>query len=333
MTKTIQKTATISSRKPSFRNAPELSLSETRKQIELPVMREDMLSVKNKIPSSYEMVLLKRGKEVNPLGEVKVNRPFIRHEELMDWLCEEFDKLGFGFKLHKHQLSQGNFSLFQQYLFDYDIKTPDDREISPLVFIKNSFVGGPALELHFGTFRYICTNGAIHEEKELQHITANSNNWNSLRQNGLLGRLETALNSYTRVSEFFNHLYSIPLSDKFGKLFSPGLLPIGLRKQILASLELSQDISINIDIPKKNARIKSRYLKEENLINIANSISLTSDLSLWDVYNRFTSYSSNQLESGSGILNANRHIDNAFSVITERKKFVQTKKTQEMFSN
>jgi hypothetical protein len=117
----------------------------------------------------------------------------------------------------------------------------------------------------------------------------------------------------------------MPFSDKFEKLFSPGLLPIGLRKKILASLELSQDIDVNIDIPRKKAKTKSRYLKEADLVNIRDTVSLTGNLSMWDVYNRFTSYTSTQLESGGGILNANRHIDFAFSTVAERKRTEEKK--------
>ena len=327
MAKVIQKTETKQRIGPSFFSTEALSIPETREVITLPVKREDLFSVKNKIPSSYQMVLLERGKEVSTLGEVKADRPFIRHEELMDWLCDEFDKIGIEFKLRTHSLSQGKFSLFQQYLFNFDIETPDRKYVNPLVFIKNSFVGGPAFELHFGTYRYICENGAIHTEKEMLHITANSKNWNNIRGHGLTGKFEAALDSYKDVSEFFRLLYGMPLSDKFQKLFSPGLLPIGLRKQILASLELSHDITVNIDVPKKNTKIKSRYLKEEDLVNIKKSISFTGNLSLWDVYNLFTSYSSNQLKSGSGELNANRYIDNAFSVITGRRKPAGKKQT------
>ncbi len=326
MTKAIRETGVKSRQESAFSNINALSLQKTRADVKLPVIREKMISVEKKIPSSYQMVLFKSRNEVRPLGEVKADRPFILHEELMDWLCEEFDKFGIDFKLHKNQLHQGKFALFQQYLFNYDIGTPDRQKISPLVFIKNSFVGGSAFELHFGTFRYICTNGAIHTEKELSHITANSNNWKSLRQNGLIGTFERAFAAYKNVSGFFRTLHDMSFTDKFEKLFSPGLLPIGLRKQVLASLELSEDIIVNIDTPKKKVKVKSRYLKEENLVQIRDTISVTGNLSMWDVYNRFTSYTSNQLASGSGILNASRHIDHAFSVLAERKKSEKVKK-------
>jgi hypothetical protein len=122
----------------------------------------------------------------------------------------------------------------------------------------------------------------------------------------------------------------MPFVDKYEKLFSPGLLPIGLRKHILASLEMSQDIEVNIETQKKKVKSKSRYLKEEDFAKISDHISLTEDLSVWDVYNRFTSYTSNQIESSSGIMNANRHIDYAFSVIAERKKHITSKITQKV---
>jgi hypothetical protein len=319
MTNAIQETGVKSRNARDFYNIGTLDLRKTRAKVKLPVTREGMISIENKIPSSYQMVLLKSGNEVRPLGEVKADRPFILHEELMDWLCEEFDKFGVKFGLQINNVSQGNFSLFQQYVFDHYIGTPDRQKISPSALIKNSFVGGSAFELHFGTYRYVCANGAIHTEKELVHITANSKNWTGLRKNGLYGILEKAFASYKNVSEFFRLLYDMSFSEKFEKLFSPGLLPIGLRKQVLASLELSEDITVNIDVLRKKVKSKSRYLKEENLVNIRESISLESDLSMWDVYNRFTNYTSNQLSSGGGMLNANRHIDYAFSVIAGRK--------------
>ena len=301
-----------------FSVSEELNLAETRAQIKLPVIRENMISVKNKIPSSHQMVLLKGDKELKLLGEVKANRPFILHEELMDWLCEEFSKLGMAFKLRSNTVQQKVFSLFQQYLFDFEINTPDNKGISPLVFVKNSFVVGSAFELHFGTFRYTCTNGAIHTE-EISSVTANSGNWKNLRTNGISGAFDNAFTSYRNVSDFFSSLHAMPLSDKFEELFSPGLLPIGLRKRALASLESSNDIIINIDSPKKKARTKSRYLKESDFVNIRDTVSLTGDLSMWDMYNRFTNYTSTQLESGGGVLSANRHIDHAFTAITGKK--------------
>ena len=302
-----------------FAATEELNLAETRKQIRLPIFREDMITVKNNIRSSNQMVLLKADKELKPLGEVKASRPFIPHEELMDWLCEEFSKLGLEFKLRVSTLHQKAFSLLQQYLFNFDIDTPDRQGISPLVYVKSSFVTGSVFELHFGTFRYTCTNGAIHTE-EITHITVNSKNWKSLRANGFVVMFEKAFASYRNVSEFFRFLYAMPLSDKFEELFSPGLLPIGLRKHMLASLESSNDITVNIDVPKKRVKIKSRYLQEADLAKIRETVTLTGDLSMWDMYNRFTNYTSTQLESGNGVLNANHHIDHAFTVIAGRKK-------------
>jgi len=296
----------------------ELDLTETRTQIKLPIFRENMITVKNNIPSSNQMVLLSTDKELKTLGEVKASRPFILHEDLMDWLCGEFSKLGLEFKLMFSSLYQKAFSLLQQYLFNFDNDTPDNQGISPLVYVKSSFVAGSVFELHFGTFRYTCTNGAIHTE-EITHITANVKNWKSLRANGIVVAFEKAFASYRNVSDFFRFLYSMPLSDKFEELFSPGLLPIGLRKHILASLESSNDITVNIDIPKKRVKTKSRYLQEADLANIRDTVTLTGDLSMWDMYNRFTNYTSTQLESGSGVLNANHHIDHAFTVIAGRK--------------
>jgi len=302
-----------------FSVTEELDLAKTRTQIKLPIFRENMVTVKNNIPSSNQMVLLRTDKELKPLGEVKASRPFIPHEELMDWLCEEFSKLGLEFKLRVSTLHQKAFSLLQQYLFNFDIDTPDRQGISPLVYVKSSFVTGSVFELHFGTFRYTCTNGAIHTE-EITHITVNSKNWKSLRANGFVVMFEKAFASYRNVSEFFRFLYAMPLSDKFEELFSPGLLPIGLRKHMLASLESSNDITVNIDVPKKRVKIKSRYLQEADLAKIRETVTLTGDLSMWDMYNRFTNYTSTQLESGNGVLNANHHIDHAFTVIAGRKK-------------
>ena len=325
MSKAVPETTTRNPGNKLFSNTKALGLAETRAEIKLPILREDMISVENDIPSSYQMVLYKRDKELTSIGEVKANRPFIPHEELMDWLCEEFDKLGIKFKLRRNSVRQNVFSLFQEYLFNYNIDTPDNQGISPLVYVKNSFVGGSVFELHFGTFRYTCTNGAIHTE-EISHITANSKNWKSLRENGLIGEFEKAFSSYGNISNFFRSLYETPFKDRFDKLFTPGLLPIGLRKQALASLESSNDIIVNIDVPNKKVKTKSRYLKEFDLINIRDTISLTGNLSMWDVYNRFTNYTSTQLESGTGIVNANRHIDHAFTVITGRERQKPSKK-------
>jgi len=313
------KTVKKNSNKKPFFVTEELDLTKARTQIKLPVFRENMITVKNNIPSSNQMVLLKIDKELKPLGEVKATRPFIPHEELTDWLYEEFSKLGVEFKLRVSNLHQNAFSLLQQYLFNIDIDTPDNQGISPLVYVKNSFVTGSVFELHFGTFRYICTNGAIHTE-EITHITANSKNWKSLRTNGITGTFNKAFVSYRNVSDFFRFLYSMPLSDKVVKLFSPGLLPLGLRKRILASLELSNDITVNIDTPRKRVKTKSRYLREADFVNIRKVVSFTGDLSMWDMYNRFTNYTSTQIESGNGLLNANHHIDHAFSVIAGRTK-------------
>jgi hypothetical protein len=319
MRNSVAKTAIKSLKDKPFSITNALNLAETRSKIKFPVVRENMITVKNKIPSSYQMVMFKSKNELKPLGEVKASRPFILHEDLMDWLCEEFDKLGIDFKLRVNSVQQKAFSLYQQYLFNFDVNTPDREGISPLVFVKNSFITGSAFELHFGTFRYTCTNGATHTE-EISHIAANSKNWKSLRTNGLVGEFNKAFNLYGKISSFFSYLYDIPLSDKFEELFSPGLLPIGLRKHLLASLESSDDVTVNIDVPKKKVKSKSRYLKETDLANIKNTVSLTGDLSMWDIYNRFTNYTSTLLGSGSGILNANRHIDHAFSVIAGRKK-------------
>jgi len=296
----------------TYASVPALDLAVERQKIAFPVHRETQLSETHQFVSSFNRISVpdpnSPGRTM-PIGEVPVTRPYLPYGETMDWIVKEFEEIGIPFKLRRSAIDRKNFSLYQEYLFDQDIAPPDGEGISPMVLVHSSYTKGSPLNLYLGTYRFICDNGAIVSTGKNTHLSVNSRNWGGLQDNGFHADFRSALDHYSDVSAFYAKLNSVSLSETAEGIFKPKMIPFCMRKKVIGWLEEDGVIAVNITTDRQ-AGEKYKAIKEEDLSS-PDLITVTGNVSTWDVYNRFTHIGSH-LSSASRILIASKSIDRVF---------------------
>jgi hypothetical protein len=295
-----------------YADAPGLDLAAERKRIDFPVIRESQLSESCQFVSGFTRISVRDPNapgKILPIGEVPVLRPYLPYGETMDWIVKEFEEIGIPFKLRASVINRKNYNLYQEYIFDQEVTPPDSEGISPMVLVHSSYVKGSPLSLYLGTYRYVCSNGAIVSVGGKTRITVNRLNWGSLRDNGFHDDFRDAFDHYADVSAFYARLSRIPLAEAADGIFKSQLIPFCLRKKVIGQLEEDGCVAVNITSGKpEGGRFKA--LKEEDLFN-AGTLSVIGNVSAWDVYNRFTGIGS-KLSSSNRILIAYKSIDSVF---------------------
>jgi hypothetical protein len=296
-----------------FDGVPSLDLAKARQQIAFPVTRETQIAENTKFISRFNRISVPDALAANkliPIGEVPVNRPHLPYAETMDWMVKEFEEIDIPFKLRTSVIDKKNYGLYQEYIFDRPVTPPDGEGIAPMVLVHASYTKGSPLSLHLGTYRFVCSNGAVVSAGGRTGISVNSRNWGDLSGQGFHDDFREAFDHYADVSRFYARLNSVPLSETAGEIFTPKLIPFCIRKKIVGQLEEIGAVSVNIATDRPRGE-KFKALQEEDLLNPA-TVSVNSDISTWDVYNRFTSIGS-KLSSSSRVLIAGKSIDRVFS--------------------
>jgi hypothetical protein len=296
----------------TYANVPGLDLTAERKKIAFPVSRETQLSETHQFVSGFNRIVVpdpnNAGKNL-PLGEVPVSRPYLPYGETMDWIVKEFEEIGIPFKLRTSVINRKNFNLYQEYLFDQDVTPPDGEGISPMVIVHSSYVKGSPLALYLGTYRFVCSNGAIVCAGGKTHLSVNQHNWGSLQSKGFHDDFRDAFDHYTDVSAFYAKLNNVPLAETVFEIFKPKLIPFCMRKKVIGQMEEDGLVSVNT-ISDKPEGEKFKALKEEELA-APGLLAVSGNVSTWDVYNRFTSIGS-KLASSNRVLIACKSIDRVF---------------------
>jgi hypothetical protein len=213
-------------------------------------------------------------------------------------------------------------ALFQQYLLNIYLDTPDTQKISPSIYLRSSYYGPrPALEIHFGAFCYICSNGMIasYQGVKESYITINSGNWKGFNRLNLHPWLDKALEGATAISDVYKRLAAASLLDRQNEIFTRKVLPITLRKKVLGLLELSGNIEIDIESRgKRHPKLKSVLLNEYHLQEdtIGKYVHIKNDISLWDLYNDFTNSATENSLTSAGFLERSQKIHEVFTRIT-----------------
>lgn len=311
----------------TFNNIAGIDPEVEKKRISFAIFREPLVPKNHfNIDSQYDMVLAKQKNGIlKRIDEVPRKRPFIKFQDAHDWINSEFKQIGLDFKLRKSVVEPKKMSLYQEYIFNKDVISPDGQEIAPMVYVKvnHSKIGAP-LELNLGTYRFICANGAIVTVGDMTTIKLTELNWNIYTKSVLHKMFIEAFEKYSSVSDLYVRLSRIKASIYFNQLFSNNLLPLRLRKKVIEKLENEKMLRIIKDIrdPSKNKEIiKSKLLSREMLEKPSESIALNyNTMSLWDVYNKFTETVTHENKTSTGIINGSRAVNSVFQSLVNNKE-------------
>lgn len=283
-----------------FNSAPSIDLRAARRDLDFDVVREDIFTEESDKVNKKAMIrYTEEGKKI--LGLVPVNREVIPYSTMMDWVTEEFDKTDIGFKLQESSLVGKSDNLFQQYLFDLKVGTPDDQKIAPMLILKGSQIGTP-LKIEMGTYRFVCSNG-VTVGQTLKTISLKAKDLNGLLSYGLKDEVARGMNGVMKfVSNRYLELGNEEMDNYLMNLFNDPVYPVALKKSMIEYLNKQGTTNQLVKRTIKNSDFLTMRFENNKIIN-GNSdaiLEVTNPISAWALYNNATDIATHQTRNATG---------------------------------
>lgn len=241
-----------------------------------------------------------------PYGLVATNRPLLHHKDLLEWINGGMQKSGVNYKVIDNVVDNRG-DLFQQYLLDTTIDTPDGQDISPMMILKASYIGKP-LELMTGTYRFVCSNGAV-VGNTIESYSVKPNELSGLLTRSIEGEVTRSVTNMNRVSQRYSALANESMSDYLGPLIGNRKLATGIRKEVLYSLESSGHVQLPLE--EDEIEINGETLNHSDPTTL---FTLVNDDSGWHLYNLCTQLASHTTRTASSRNRADRQVAEVFRV-------------------
>lgn len=273
-----------------FENSSGLDINEVMREVSFPVVKEAVATELDHLRPSQEAVVREtdNGREI--LGLVSKRRKIIPYQDIMGWLLQEFDNTGVSYKLTESSLVNHS-DLFQQYIFKGEIDNPDGQEISPMLLVKASHVGMP-LKIDFGSYRFICANGAV-AWYSTSSIGIKATDSENLLRYSLRERISAGLDSLKVLTKRYQELEDVSMMEYFSTFVQDPQIPANLKKSMLFHMGDKGVLEI-----EDTSKVKGNFLI--NSVNNGDSysteegdpiFSVRQDQSAWQMYNDATEVS------------------------------------------
>jgi hypothetical protein len=261
-----------------FNAVEEVNKTDARRELDFPVERIPLVTE----PTPHERVDRLLVQRTNPsedepkkLGIVKSTRNHIPFPTINDWVQRELDKANMKWKLKESTVTKKG-EMYQEYLFDQGIDTPDNEGMSPLLIVKGSYISTP-MEAHFGTYRFVCSNGVMVGETIEKMVV--KPNVQDLLQNSIVDELRTRLDRFQQVGQLYKKLDEENFQLYLWSVFADEYLGVKIKKEVLTLLQQEG----SVEVTKEKIR-SSDFENPENLIQVVDDASLTA----WGFYNMVT---------------------------------------------
>lgn len=242
------------------------------------------------------------GNEKVLLGLIPENRPVIPYTTITDWIVNEIGTTGVDFKILESKIfSNKTGSIQQKYIFDLDIENPDGYHLSPMLVLKSSYTGVP-VSLEMGSYRFICTNGAIASGQVFEKVSISArrlDEFGKITVGDVIRRgLDKIVALGTRYQELDNEGW---LSYFLGFLNSPKV-DVEFKKNLVKYLKEEATVLPLTDKTLKNEDFIGSYTIGQNTIANKDGVAILSfdnykQKSGWDLYNDATYLASNKCSS------------------------------------
>lgn len=260
-----------------FNSVEEVDKVQAKKELDFGVERVPLVTE----PSPHEHVdrlLVQRTDEPEEgykknLGIVKDTRTHTPYPVIMDWVERELDKANIKYKLKESTVTKKG-DMYQEYLFDHSIDTPDNQGMAPLLILKGSYVGTP-MEAFFGTYRFVCSNGVMVGET-ISKITVKPN-VQDLLQSSIKDELQMKIQNFKQVENLYSKLQSEDFAPYLWTVFADNYLGTKVKKEI-----------INLLVHDGNVEVTKEKIRSADLLDPESLITIVNNITAWEFYNVVT---------------------------------------------
>lgn len=291
-----------------YKSLPGLNVQHEMTKLSIPTRREALLSRDTKTDSGKLMLFREDTNKL--LGTINAGRPLQDHAKTMEWWINQLENTGVPYKLKTSVLNEENLDLYQEYVFDRDVKSPDGELISSMLILRSSLVHNPLSALG-ATLRYICSNGA-YVGRTVGKIVLKPNQMTDFAKLVLHAEVNKLLDSYSRTELFYQTLAEMDLEANLQALFGDPKLPAKLKKSILEKLEVEEVLTVLSEKEPKEGSSAAGALKSEDFENIVESVTFHKNTDLWNVYNTATNLGTFIPRTEQARMHAYNQIDRAF---------------------
>lgn len=276
-----------------------MDLQTQRDVVSFDFSREDLISENNKVHANRD--LLVRDEDKRPLGIIPKNRPVLPYGDVMDWACAEFDNSGYDYKLRESTITAKG-DLYQEYIFDMPIDSPDGNQISPLAILKSSYTGTP-LEILMGTYRFVCSNGVISGET-IGKVRVTARNGGEFLGSSIRDDLSYKFDKFKAVGDKYKALEQQSFTPFLLEFLSSEVIPMLMKKNVMYMLRDDGDIELTVE-----------KLKSENLTGAIDQLyNIVQEKSAWYLYNVMTRYATHTERSVNSRLKNYEAISEFFGI-------------------
>lgn len=242
-----------------------------------------------------------KGDEKVLLGLIPDDRPVISYSEITDWICDQLDRTGVGYKILDSKVYGKSSKMQQRYVFDMDIENPDGYSLSPLLIVESSYSGLP-VGLEMGTYRFICSNGVTvgGDIFERTKITARRlQDFGSITIGDVIRR---GLDKITALKDVYQNLENQSWIEYMMTFLDSERVDVEFKKHLVEFLSLEGTIAPLTDKTLKNEDFHGSVLiSSDTIANRKGEAILQLDVNknktAWGLYNDMTYIASHESSS------------------------------------
>lgn len=270
----------------SFQDMKGLELQEVKNSVDFSVKKEKLITDESHLTPGRDAIIREDTGQL--LGTVGKKKPIIEYSDIVEWLTSEFDETGIDYKIRENLITNKG-DLYQEYVFDRDVTAPDGNNISAMVIVRGSYTGLP-LQVQFGTFRFVCSNGVV-TGNTIERIKVDGRSGLDILNSSIKDMIHTKFDQFKTVALKYEELEDTVNTVFTLKTFlESAVIPMLMKKNVMYLLRDMGDINLTV-----------KKLKSENLTGAIDSLfEVVNEINDWYLYNTMTQYATHQINSLSG---------------------------------
>jgi hypothetical protein len=218
----------------NFNAISELDGVKALAQLAFPIKVDHLVTEQDHVGATLNQVIVEDS--LVPIGAVSKKKKFLMYADLIKIATDHFAKVG-DFKLIDSQLN-AHWDMFQDYIFDVELKNPKSEHIVPMITLVGSYLNRPA-EFKFGFWNESRKIGLVLKSTipPISYAVADIPSLPSLEISKVV---KHSLTNYANLETFFEESEKISASDFLEEKLHDTELSLAIKKALLKnSVELN----------------------------------------------------------------------------------------------
>jgi hypothetical protein len=288
------------------------SQNEVMDQVEFQIYRDDLITSEEGISAQKDFLMRNpidkdEPDEKIPVGIISKRRNLLLYPTVMETVWGALKASGVKYHIQESSVNLSTAGLFQKYIIEQELPTPDGQVVSPMMVLQSSHIGKP-LDLKFGTYRFVCSNGAVVGEdigRYAMRPSEVSNFSSAILQNSIVQSVRSLTE---RIGDKYQEMYHTPFEGALEGFLIERRLPSSMKIRVLRNLEEAKVVSLNTN----GERLTGRLFEENPLMDLVEVAE--NQYSTWNFYQMVTNDASTAVSSNEAFSSYSSVIANVFGM-------------------